>query len=169
MDRRTWGGSFVYHLNNNQAYIGFVVGLDYSNPWLDPFAEMQRFKTHPRLAKMLKGGKRISYGARALNEGGLQSLPRLVFRGGLIVGCAAGFLNVPKIKGSHTAMKTGMLAAESIFQALQNDSDSAVPLTAYEEAVRKSWVWKELHRARNFRPARHGLVWFWVWRMGVWI
>ena len=160
MDRRTWGGSFVYHLNNNQAYIGFVVGLDYSNPWLDPFAEMQRFKTHPRLAKMLKGGKRISYGARALNEGGLQSLPRLVFRGGLIVGCAAGFLNVPKIKGSHTAMKTGMLAAESIFQALQNDNDSAVPLTAYEEAVRKSWVWKELHRARNFRPAaaRFGMV-----------
>src|SRR3546814_11231013 len=106
MNNSTWGGSFIYHLENNQAYVGYVVGLDYDNPHLSPFDEMQRFKTHPAIRPMLEGGKRLSYGARALNEGGLQSLPPLVFPGGALIGCAAGFLHLPKIKGSHNAMKS---------------------------------------------------------------
>ena len=153
MDNRTWGGSFVYHLDKGHAAVGYVVGLDYSNPWLDPFQEFQRFKHHPAIREMLEGGERIAYGARALNEGGLQSMPRLAFAGGVLVGCAAGFLNVPKIKGSHTAMKSGMLAAEAIFAALAEGRDPAAPLESYEEALRESWVWEELRRARNFRPA----------------
>ena len=153
MDRDTWGGSFIYHLENNQAAVGYVVGLDYRNPHLSPFEEMQRFKTHPAIRPMFEGAKRIAYGARALNEGGLQSIPKLAFPGGALIGCSAGFLNVPKIKGSHNAMKTGMLAAEAAFGALKNGDEGPGVLEAYPEAVRSSWVHQELHKARNFRPA----------------
>jgi len=153
MDNATWGGSFVYHFENDQAYIGFVVGLDYQNPHLSPFEELQRFKTHPAVRPMLEGGKRIAYGARALNEGGLQSIPELVFPGGALIGCSAGFLNVPKIKGSHTAMKTGMLAAEAVAEALSGEDRGDGVLRAYPEKFRDSWAHEELHRARNVRPA----------------
>jgi electron-transferring-flavoprotein dehydrogenase len=155
MNTTTWGGSFIYHLENNQAYVGYVVGLDYDNPHLSPFDEMQRFKTHPAIRPMLAGGRRISYGARALNEGGLQSLPKLVFPGGALIGCAAGFLNVPKIKGSHNAMKTGMLAAEAAFEAITAAGEGEAPaeLTAFPHMVESSWVHEELYKARNFRPA----------------
>ena len=152
MDNSTYGGSFIYHLENNQVAVGFVIGLDYSNPHLSPFEEFQRFKTHPAIRPTFEGGKRISYGARALNEGGLQCIPELVFPGGALIGCSAGFLNVPKIKGSHTAMKTGMLAAETVFEALNGD-DAPDVLSDYPERVRESWVYKELYKARNFRPA----------------
>jgi electron-transferring-flavoprotein dehydrogenase len=160
MDTKTWGGSFLYHLEDNQAYVGYVVGLDYENPHLSPFEEFQRFKTHPVIRPMLVGGKRISYGARALNEGGHQSIPTLVFPGGLLVGCTAGFLNVPKIKGSHNAMKTGMLAAETVFEALSGGDTGGATLEAYPQKVRSSWVEEELKAARNFRPAfaRWGLM-----------
>ena len=153
MDDRTWGGSFIYHLDNNQAYVGFVIGLDYENPHLSPFDELQRFKHHPSIAPMLKGGRRVSYGARALNEGGLQSIPDLVFPGGALIGCSAGFLNVPKIKGSHTAMKTGMLAAESVHAALAGGDEGYGRLESYPKAFEDSWVYEELHAARNLRPA----------------
>lgn len=156
MNNSTWGGSFIYHLEDNQAYVGYVVGLDYENPHLSPFEEFQRFKTHPAIRSMLEGGKRISYGARALNEGGLQSLPRLVFPGGALIGCSAGFLNVPKIKGSHNAMKSGMLAAESAFEALTatgEEETSAPVLDSYVTKFEGSWVYEELYKARNFRPA----------------
>ncbi len=155
MNTTTWGGSFIYHLEDNQAYIGYVVGLDYDNPHLSPFHEMQRFKTHPAIRPMLEGGKRIAYGARALNEGGLQSLPKLVFPGGALIGCAAGFLNVPKIKGSHNAMKTGMLAAEAAFEAVIGAGEGEAPaeLAAFPRKFESSWVYEELHKARNFRPA----------------
>jgi len=152
MDDKTWGGSFVYHLDNNQAYVGYVIGLDYENPHLSPYDEFQRFKMHPSIRPMLEGGKRVSYGARALNEGGLQSIPKLVFPGGALIGCTAGFLNVPKIKGSHTAMKTGMMAAEAVVAALAEDAPPA-ELAAYPEAFENSWVYEELHKARNLRPA----------------
>ena len=126
LDRATYGGSFLYHFGDNLVSYGFVIGLDYSNPWLSPFDEMQRFKTHPAMRKHFEGGRRISYGARALNEGGLQSLPKLSFPGGLLIGDAAGFLNVPKIKGTHTAMKSGMLAAEAVAEALAGDHPAEV-------------------------------------------
>jgi len=157
MDNRTYGGSFLYHLENSQVAVGFVIGLDYENPYLSPFEEFQRFKTHPLIRVHLQGGKRVAYGARALNEGGLQSLPELVFPGGALVGCAAGFLNVPKIKGSHNAMKTGMLAAEAAFGALSAADDGEPPalLADYPESFRNSWVYRELYAARNFRPAFH--------------
>ena len=148
-----YGGSFQYHMEGGQLAIGFVVGLDYTNPHMSPFQEFQRFKTHPSVRSVLAGGRRIAYGARALNEGGLQSLPRLDFAGGVLVGCEAGTLNVPKIKGIHTAMGSGILAAESLFDALE--SSSAVD---FGQRFRRSWVWEELHRARNFRPSfRYGL------------
>jgi electron-transferring-flavoprotein dehydrogenase len=153
VDAKTWGGSFIYHLEDNQAAVGFVVGLDYRNPHLAPFEEFQRFKTHPAIRPMLEGGERIAYGARALNEGGLQSIPRLVFPGGLLVGCAAGFLNVPKIKGSHNAMKSGMLAGEAVFEALAKDDEGTGVLDSYPEKLGGSWVYEELRKARNFRPA----------------
>ncbi|MEX0922098.1 MAG: electron transfer flavoprotein-ubiquinone oxidoreductase [Rhodovibrionaceae bacterium] len=153
MDDKTWGGSFIYHLENNQAYVGYVVGLDYQNPHLSPYHEFQRFKTHPAIKPMLEGGKRISYGARALNEGGLQSIPKLIFPGGALIGCTAGFLNVPKIKGSHTAMKTGMLAAETAFEKLTGGDAGYGLLEGYPEKFEKSWVHEELHKARNLRPA----------------
>jgi electron-transferring-flavoprotein dehydrogenase len=152
-DRKTWGGSFIYHLEDGQAAVGYVVGLDYRNPHLSPFDEFQRFKTHPAIRPMLEGGKRIAYGARALNEGGLQAVPELVFAGGALIGCAAGFLNVPKIKGTHTAMKSGMLAAEAAFEALKSGDPGYGVLTAYPEAFRRSWAYDELHKVRNFRPA----------------
>jgi electron-transferring-flavoprotein dehydrogenase len=147
----TYGGSFLYHWGENLVAYGFVVGLDYPNPWLSPFEEMQRFKTHPAIRPHFAGGKRIAYGARALNEGGLQAIPRLVFPGGALIGCAAGFLNVPKIKGSHTAMKSGMLAAEAIVEALAGARPDV--LESYPSALERSWVHEELARARNIRPA----------------
>jgi electron-transferring-flavoprotein dehydrogenase len=159
MNTSTWGGSFIYHLENNQIALGFVVGLDYKNPHLSPFEEMQRFKTHPKIRPMLEGGKRIAYGARALNEGGLQSIPKLVFPGGALIGCGAGFLNVPKIKGSHNAMKTGMLAAEAVFETLSAGDEGQGVLESYPAKFRDSWVYEELYKARNFRPtfAKWGL------------
>ena len=153
MDNATWGGSFIYHLEDNQAYVGYVVGLDYRNPHLSPFDELQRFKTHPAVRPMLEGGRRIAYGARALNEGGLQSIPRLVFPGGALIGCGAGFLNVPKIKGSHNAMKTGMLAAEAVAAAFKAGDEGYGLLEGYPAAFEASWVHEELEKARNFRPA----------------
>lgn len=162
LGRRTYGGSFLYHLEDNQVAVGFVVGLDYDNPYLSPFEEFQRYKTHPLISKNLQGGERISYGARALNEGGLQALPDLIFPGGLLVGCSAGFLNVPKIKGSHNAIKTGMLAGSALFEAITEEfAELPRPLVeTYPESVRSSWVWDELYSARNFRPAfaKWGLI-----------
>ncbi|RXZ43603.1 electron transfer flavoprotein-ubiquinone oxidoreductase [Crenobacter cavernae] len=158
MDTATYGGSFLYHLENNQVVVGFVVGLDYQNPWLSPFEEFQRFKTHPAIRKTLEGGRRISYGARALNEGGIQSLPKLTFPGGLLVGDTAGFLNVPKIKGSHAAIKSGMLAAESVFELLSTDS-TAREATSYPDRFKKSWLYDELWRVRNIRPSFRWGLW----------
>ena len=148
----TYGGSFLYHLEDNQVAVGFVVGLDYPNPHLSPFEEFQRFKSHPSVQSTFVGGRRIAYGARALNEGGFQSIPRLAFPGGVLVGCEAGFMNVPKIKGTHTAMKSGILAAEALFEALGAASPPA-EVAAYEAGVRASWMWDELKAARNIRPA----------------
>ena len=162
MDTKTYGGSFIYHLEDNQVAVGFVIGLDYQNPHLSPFDEMQRFKTHPAIRPMLEGGTRLAYGARAINEGGLQSIPDLVFPGGALIGCAAGFLNVPKIKGSHNAMKTGMMAAECAFQALVavGDKPPAQRLDGYPAEFERSWVQRELYGARNFHPAfaKWGLI-----------
>lgn len=145
LDRRTYGGSFVYHYGKNRASVGFVVGLDYENPWLSPFEEMQRFKTHPAIRPLFAGGRRIAYGARALVEGGFQSIPRPVFPGGMLIGDCAGFLNVPKIKGNHTAMKSGMLAAEALAESFDDPS-------AYERGLAASWLWPELKKVRNIRP-----------------
>lgn len=156
MDNCTYGGSFLYHLEDNLVAVGFVVGLDYSNPWLSPYEEFQRFKTHPAIRGVFEGGRRISYGARALSEGGIQSLPRLTFPGGVLVGDTAGFLNVPKIKGTHTAMKSGMLAAEAVLEALGTESDEAV---AYSAKFKQSWLADELHRVRNIRPAFRWGLW----------
>ena len=152
LDKATYGGSFIYHLSNNRVAIGFVIGLDYQNPWLNPFAEFQRFKTHPLVSTLLTGGERIAYGARALNEGGWQSTPKLIFPGGALIGDAAGFLNVPKIKGIHTAMQSGMLAAEACFSALSSDQQGQFELTTYAAAIKKSWVTDELYKVRNIRP-----------------
>ena len=154
----TYGGSFLYHLENNQVAVGFVVGLDYQNPYLSPFEEFQRYKTHPKIRPVFEGARRIAYGARALNEGGLQSLPKLTFPGGVLVGCEAGTLNTPKIKGSHTAMKSGMLAAEAVFEALGADRSSD-EVTTYSERFEASWVYEELHQARNVRPAFRWGLW----------
>ena len=156
MDGRTYGGSFLYHLDDNQVAVGFVVGLDYENPWLSPFDEFQRFKTHPAIRPFFEGGKRIAYGARAINEGGFQSIPRLTFPGGMLIGCAAGFLNVPKIKGSHTAMKSGMTAAETVFEWLTGETQTDAEVVAYGERLRQTWLWDELYRVRNIRPSFHG-------------
>jgi len=156
MDTKTYGGSWLYHWENNLVSIGFVVGLDYENPYLSPFEEFQRFKQHPHIAALLKGGKRLSYGARALSEGGMQSIPRLTFPGGLLIGDAAGFLNVPKIKGNHTAMKSGMIAAEALVDALANE----VPeVTDYRTRLEKSWLWSELFGVRNIRPSFRAGLW----------
>jgi electron-transferring-flavoprotein dehydrogenase len=157
LDSSTYGGSFLYHLEDHQVAVGFVVGLDYKNPHLSPFDEFQRFKTHPAIRPTLAGGKRIAYGARAINEGGYQSIPKLVFPGGALIGCTAGFLNVPKIKGTHTAMKSGMLAAEAVLDALADDTESG--LESYPKALESSWVYRELHKARNIRPSFHYGLW----------
>ena len=164
VDGGTYGGSFMYHLEDNQVAVGFVIGLDYKNPHMSPFEEFQRFKTHPAIRKYFEGGRRISYGARALNEGGFQSIPKLTFPGGAVCGCSAGFLNVPKIKGTHTAMKSGMLAAEAIYETLADaagdeSAGKGREATAYAEKVRNSWIWDELYRVRNIRPS---------FRLGLW-
>ena len=145
----TYGGSFLYHLDKNKISIGFVVGLDYKNPYLSPYMEFQRFKHHPEIKKILKGGRRINYGARALNEGGIQSLPKLTFPGGMLTGCEAGFLNVPKIKGTHLAMKSGMIAADAIFENIGKKEE----VDNYQNLIKKSWLWSELYSVRNIRPS----------------
>ena len=154
LDGSTYGGSFLYHLEDRQVAVGFVIGLDYHNPFLNPFEEFQRFKTHPSIRPTFEGGRRIAYGARALNEGGFQSIPRLDFPGGALIGDTAGFLNVPKIKGSHTAMKSGMVAAEAVFARLGGNAGAQV-----RHALEQSWVWDELYRVRNIRPS---------FRLGLW-
>ncbi len=154
LDHATYGGSFLYHLEDRQVAVGFVIGLDYQNPYLNPFEEFQRFKTHPAIRDYFAGGRRIAYGARALNEGGFQSIPRLDFPGGALIGCAAGFVNVPKIKGNHTAMKSGMVAAEAVFARLGGEAGAGV-----RAALQRSWVWDELYRVRNIRPS---------FRLGLW-
>lgn len=157
LDPKTYGGSFLYHLDNNLVSVGFVVGLDYENPHLSPFEEFQRYKTHPAIRPTFEGGRRIAYGARALSEGGFQSIPKLTFPGGVLVGDTAGFLNVPKIKGNHTAMKSGMVAAEAVFEHLTKGG-AGPEATEYPERLRASWVWDELYTVRNIRPAfRWGL------------
>ena len=145
-----FGGGFLYHLEGNKVTLGFVIGLDYQNPWLSPFEEMQRWKTHPAVRAHIEGGKRISYGARAINNGGLQSLPKLVFPGGALVGCDAGTLDAARIKGSHAAIKTGMLAAEAAFEALQAGRQGD-ELSAYPTAFEQSWLHQELQRTKNFK------------------
>lgn len=151
LDNQTYGGSFLYHLENNQVAVGYVVGLSYENPYMSPYEEFQRYKTHPAIRKFFEGGKRLAYGARAITAGGLQSLPKLVFPGGALIGCEAGFLNASRIKGSHAAIKTGMLAATAAFEALtakrQHDE-----LFAYETSFEQSWLHEELYKARNFKP-----------------
>ncbi|MCH7540161.1 MAG: electron transfer flavoprotein-ubiquinone oxidoreductase [Proteobacteria bacterium] len=151
MDRRTYGGSFLYHLEDNQVSVGFVIGLDYENPHLSPFDELQRFKTHPAIRPTFEGGRRIAYGARALNEGGFQSIPKLIFPGGALIGAAAGFMNVPKIKGTHTAMKSGMTAAEAAFAAVREGASGE--LEDYPRRLKASWLWDELAVVRNIRPS----------------
>ena len=166
LDRSTYGGSFLYHLEDHQVAVGFVVGLDYANPHLSPFDEFQRFKTHPKIRPTFEGGRRIAYGARAISEGGLQSIPRLTFPGGLLVGDTAGFLNVPKIKGTHTAMKSGITAAEAIFDALNGAAPEAaasgagaVEIADYRPRLEGTWLWDELHRVRNLRPSFRWGLW----------
>jgi len=166
LDHQTYGGSFMYHLENHQVAIGYVVGLNYANPWLSPFEEFQRYKTHPKIRPYLEGGKRIGYGARAITAGGLNALPKFIFPGGALLGCDAGFLNASRIKGSHLAMKSGMLAAEAIVQALKTDSDSA-ELTGYAQAFKNSWMYDELHRARNFKPAMSKGLWLGTLLVGI--
>jgi len=181
VDNNTWGGSFLYHLNEEDGdtlvACGYVVALDYSNPYLNPFRTFQQWKTHPSVRPTFEGGERLAYGARALNEGGFQCIPKLAFPGGALVGCSAGFLNVPKIKGTHTAMKSGMLAAEAAFEAIcalpepeemdeaemEVDEDAMPPpfsgpvadLGGYQASLESSWVWEELHSVRNMRPSSH--------------
>mmetsp|Transcript_7224 Transcript_7224/g.30749 ORF Transcript_7224/g.30749 Transcript_7224/m.30749 type:complete len:592 (-) Transcript_7224:37-1812(-) len=162
MDPKTYGGSFMYHWENNQVSLGFVVALDYENPYMNPYKELQRWKHHPAISKVLEGGECISYGARAISEGGIQCLPKLDFPGGALIGDSAGFLNVPRIKGTHGAMKSGMLAAEASFaelaQRAEDNSKATVHLGKYPEAFKSSWLYKELHAVRNFRPAfQYGL------------
>lgn len=160
LEKDTYGGTFIYHLPDNKVALGMVVGLDYENPYLSPFEELQRFKLHPKIKPLFENGRRIAYGARALIEGGIQSLPKLTFNGGVLVGDAAGFLNVPRIKGIHMAMKSGMLAAESIYAALAKkgtlgamDAIPAEEITQYSINFKKSWAYQELWRSRNIRPA----------------
>ncbi|XP_072959335.1 electron transfer flavoprotein-ubiquinone oxidoreductase, mitochondrial [Typha angustifolia] len=149
LDLSTYGGSFLYHMNDRQISIGLVVALNYCNPYLSPYDEFQKFKNHPAIRRLLEGGTVIQYGARTLNEGGFQSIPNPVFPGGAIIGCSAGFINVPKIKGTHTAMKSGMLAAETAFKALVEGEK----MEMYWENLKKSWIWEELYKVRNYRPA----------------
>ncbi|SEF91775.1 electron transfer flavoprotein-ubiquinone oxidoreductase [Marinobacterium lutimaris] len=157
LDKDTSGGFFLYHTENNQVVVGQIVDLNYANPYLSPFDELQRLKHHPVLARHLQGGKRVSYGARAIAKGGYNSLPKMTFPGGLLVGCDAGTLNFSKIKGSHTAMKSGMLAAEAIFQALAKGDEGGNELVGYTDLFESSWLYDELFRSRNFGPAMHKL------------
>jgi electron-transferring-flavoprotein dehydrogenase len=164
LDSRTGGGSFMYHYaEDRQVAVGFVVHLDYENPHLSPFDEFQRFKTHPSIRPFFAGGKRLAYGARALNEGGLQSVPRLVFPGGCLIGCAAGFVNLPRIKGTHNAMKSGMLAAEAAFAALERGpsgkEEGGGVLESYPAAFRNSWAYDDLYKVRNVKPALKRGLW----------
>ncbi|XP_022137933.1 electron transfer flavoprotein-ubiquinone oxidoreductase, mitochondrial isoform X2 [Momordica charantia] len=155
LNQKTYGGSFLYHMKDRQISIGLVVALNYQNPFLNPYEEFQKLKHHPAIKELLEGGTVVQYGARTLNEGGLQSVPYPVFPGGAIIGCSAGFLNVPKIKGTHTAMKSGMLAAEAAFGTLHE----GLKMEAYWDSLKDSWIWEELYRARNYRPAfEHGLI-----------
>lgn len=151
LDTAAYGGSFLYHMENNLVAAGFVVGLGYSNPYLNPFEEFQRYKTHPAIRTFLEGGKRLAYGARALTAGGLQALPKLIFPGGALIGDDAGFLNASRIKGSHAAMKSGIMAAEATFDAIK-DGHSYDEINAYPEAFKNSWLYQELYKARNFKP-----------------
>ena len=151
----TGGGGFLYHFERNRVSLGLITDLNYANPWLSPFEELQRFKQHPLIRPLLEGGCRLEYSARAINKGGFQAIPRLSFPGGLLSGCDAGFMNYPKIKGNHTAMKTGMLAAETIFAALQRGSPGGEDLVDIENRLRQSWVYDELFKARNVAPAMH--------------
>ncbi|MBP7339835.1 electron transfer flavoprotein-ubiquinone oxidoreductase [Niveispirillum sp.] len=176
LDGSTAGGSWMYHLEDNQVSIGFVVNLDYANPHLSPFEEFQRFKQHPFVRKYLEGGKRLSYGARAINEGGLQSVPKLTFPGGALIGCSAGFVNVPRIKGTHNAMKTGMLAAEAAFDKLVGGIGSGDTLSAYEQSWKDSWVHEDLFKVRNVKPGLkaglllgniHGGIQMWAHDLGL--
>jgi len=154
LDSKTYGGSFLYHIEDNQVAVGFVIGLDYENPHLSPFDEFQRYKTHPEIRKTFEGGRRISYGARALNEGGFQSIPKLTFPGGCLVGCSAGFLNVPKIKGTHNAMQSGIEAARAIFDLCTGEEETPVTEpTQYSANMKASYVWDELYKVRNIRPS----------------
>ena len=155
MDIKTYGGSWTYHLEDNLVSVGFVVGLDYQNTYLSPFEEMQRFKTHPAICRQFEGGRRLSYGARAISAGGFQAIPKLSFPGGLLIGDCAGFLNVPKIKGTHTAMKSGMTAAEAVFDALKGGQPHGQEVRTYAERLRKTWLWDELYRVRNIKPSFH--------------
>jgi len=175
LDDATGGGSFVYHFGDNRVAVGFVVHLDYPNPHLSPYDEFQRFKLHPAIQPTLLGGKRIMYGARAINEGGLQSVPALTFPGGALIGCAAGFVNLPRIKGSHNAMKTGMLAAEAAFAALGEGREHD-ELRAYQSSWRSSWVHDDLFKVRNVKPGLrfgtlagtlHGGVHMWLNDLGL--
>jgi len=165
LESDTYGGSFLYHLGGNMVSVGFVVGLDYRNPYLSPFDEFQRFKTHPDIRGFFEGGRRISYGARAISEGGFQSLPKLAFPGGLLIGDTAGFLNVPRIKGTHMAMKSGMTAAEALAGALAEDGPREV--TDYPERLRRTWLWDELYRVRNIRPSFYKGMWAGVIYAGI--
>lgn len=161
LPKDTYGGAWMYHFGDNMVSIGLVVGLDYPNPWLSPYGEFQKLKQHPMFREVLEGGKCISYGARALNEGGFQSIPKCAFPGGALIGDTAGFLNVPKIKGTHTAMKSGMLAAEATYSALQSENEGTVFLFDYEKALRSSSIWKELYEVRNIRPSFNSWLGFW--------
>lgn len=158
LDASTYGGSFMYHYGENLVSLGFIAGLDYQNPTLSPFQEMQRWKTHPAIRNVLKNGRRISYGARTINEGGIQSIPKLVAPGALLIGDSAGFLNVPKIKGNHTAMKSGMVAAEALVQHLAKDSSDNI-CAEYTPMIEKSWLWAELKKQRNIRPGFNRGLW----------
>lgn len=161
LDSKTYGGSFIYHLPNKQLAIGMVVGLDYQNPYLSPFEEMQRLKTHSAIKPLFEGARRIAYGARTISEGGLQSLPKTTFPGGCLVGDAAGFLNVPRIKGSHTAIKSGMIAAQAVFAVLDNQEEinSGKEAVQYANLFKESWLYEELYRVRNVRPAFKWGLW----------
>ena len=161
LDTHTEGGGFLYHAADNKVFAGLIIALNYKNPHLSPFEEFQRWKLHPKIRRYLEGGKRIAFGARAVNKGGLQSLPKLAFPGGMLVGCGAGFLNGVKIKGAHTAIKTGMLAAESVQKALATGADDSVTISQFEDSVKSSWAYKELHKGRNFGPGLHKLGTFW--------
>jgi electron-transferring-flavoprotein dehydrogenase len=169
LDRNTYGGSWMYHLEDRMVSLGLVIGLDYGNPHLSPYREFQRMKHHPFFSQVLKGGECLAYGARVLNEGGYQSVPKLTFPGGALIGCSAGFLNVPKIKGTHTAMKSGMLAAEAAFEAIVANPEAEAGLedapgmdvSSYQTAIDNSWVMKELKEVRNLRPSFHNPLGMW--------